>query len=80
MSASLSTSRRRCPCGAPTRSLIVSSESLGIPGDDVDLTSDLGIEKKQLTELRVRPASGAQAQVSHQLHADQVQVELGGHA
>ena len=38
--------------------LIVSSESLGIPGDDIDLTSDLGIEKKRLTELRVvlRPA------------------------
>ena len=38
--------------------LIVSSESLGIPGDDVDLTSDLGIEQKRLTELAfvLRPA------------------------
>ena len=39
--------------------LIVSSESLGIPGTDVDLINDLGIEKKRLTELRVvlRPAT-----------------------
>ena len=38
--------------------LIISSESLGIPGDNVDLTSDLGIEKKRLMELRfvLRPA------------------------
>ncbi len=38
--------------------LIVASESLGIPGDDIDLGSDLGIEKKRLSELRVvlRPA------------------------
>jgi len=38
--------------------LIVSSESLGIPGDDVDLTSDLGIEQKRLMELAfvLRPA------------------------
>jgi hypothetical protein len=38
--------------------LIVSSESLGIPGDDVDLASDLGIEQKRLTELAfvLRPA------------------------
>lgn len=40
-------------------SLIVSSESLGIPGDDVDLINDLGIESKRLFELRVvlRPAT-----------------------
>lgn len=40
-------------------SLLVSSESLGIPGTDVDLINDLGIEKKRLTELRVvlRPAT-----------------------
>lgn len=38
--------------------LIISSESLGIPGDDVDLVNDLGIEEKRLRELRVvlRPA------------------------
>ena len=38
--------------------LVVSSEALGIAGDDVDLTSDLGIEKKQLIELAfvLRPA------------------------
>jgi hypothetical protein len=36
-----------------TPTLIVSSESLGIPGDDVDLVADLGIEKKRINELRV---------------------------
>jgi hypothetical protein len=39
-------------------SLIVNSESLGIPGTDVDLVDDLGIEQKQLGKLNVvlRPA------------------------
>lgn len=43
---------------SPEPKLIVSSESLGIPGDDVDLVTDLGIEKKRLRELRLvlRPA------------------------
>lgn len=38
--------------------LIVSSESLGIIGSDVDLVEDLGIEQKRLPEFRVvlRPA------------------------
>lgn len=38
--------------------LVVSSESLGIPGDDVDLVDDLGIEQKRLRALSVvlRPA------------------------
>lgn len=42
----------------PTPTLIVRSEALGIPGTDVDLVSDLGIEKKRLPELRLvlRPA------------------------
>jgi hypothetical protein len=42
----------------PTPSAIVSSEELGIPGDDIDLVEDLGIERKQLRELRLvlRPA------------------------
>ena len=41
-----------------TPDAIVSSESLGIPGTDVDLVNDLGIEKKVLKDLRVvlRPA------------------------
>jgi len=33
--------------------LLVSSESLGIPGDNIDLVTDLGIAQKRLTELRV---------------------------
>jgi hypothetical protein len=38
--------------------LVISSESLGIPGDDIDLVEDLGIEDKRLRELRIvaRPA------------------------
>jgi hypothetical protein len=41
-----------------TPELIISSESLGIPGDDVNLITDLGIERKRLQELRIvlRPA------------------------
>lgn len=42
----------------PTPDLIVASESLGIPGTDVDLVNDLGIEKKRIPEIRLvlRPA------------------------
>jgi hypothetical protein len=40
-------------------SLLVNSESLGIPGTDVDLVEDLGVEQKQLGRLNVvlRPAT-----------------------
>jgi len=40
-------------------SLIINSESLGIPGSDVDLVEDLGIEQKKLGKLNVvlRPAT-----------------------
>jgi hypothetical protein len=43
----------------PELKLIVSSESLGIPGDAVDLVNDLGIGQTMLRELRfvVRPAT-----------------------
>jgi hypothetical protein len=39
-------------------SLVISSESLGIPGTDVDLVDDLGIESKQMRRLNIvlRPA------------------------
>jgi hypothetical protein len=42
----------------PAPDLVVSSESLGIAGDAVDLVSDLGVEQKRLRELRfvLRPA------------------------
>lgn len=33
--------------------LVISSESLGIQGDDVNLVTDLGIEQKRLRELRL---------------------------
>ena len=40
-------------------SLVINSESLGILGDDIDLTSDLGILKKRLRKFNVvlRPAT-----------------------
>ena len=39
--------------------IIVASESLGIPGDDIDLQEDLGILEKRIRELRLvlRPAT-----------------------
>jgi hypothetical protein len=42
----------------PTPQLIISSESLGIPGTDIDLVSDLGIEQTRFKEFRavLRPA------------------------
>jgi hypothetical protein len=44
---------------SPEPDLIVASESLGIPGDDIDLQEDLGIEQKRLREFRLvlRPAT-----------------------
>jgi hypothetical protein len=43
----------------PQPTLVVSSESLGIAGDAVDLIGDLGIQQKRLRELRLvlRPAT-----------------------
>ena len=48
-----------CAFWNATPTLIVSSEALGIPGTDVDLVTDLGIEKKSLRDLRLvlRPAT-----------------------
>ena len=37
----------------PQPEVIVSSESLGIPGDNIDLATDLGIEQKRIPELRL---------------------------
>jgi hypothetical protein len=43
----------------PEPEAIISSESLDIPGSDIDLSRDLGIEKKRIADLRVvlRPAT-----------------------
>ena len=43
----------------PEPELIVSSESLGIVGDNVNLMADLGVEKKRIRELKfvLRPAT-----------------------
>jgi hypothetical protein len=38
---------------SPTPEMIISSESDGIAGSDIDLVADLGIVKKRFTELRV---------------------------
>jgi hypothetical protein len=44
---------------SPQPDLVVSSESLGIVGDEVDLVDDLGVEQKRLRELKfvLRPAT-----------------------
>ena len=44
---------------SPEPDLVVSSESLGIAGDAVDLVNDLGVEKRRLREFRfvLRPAT-----------------------
>ena len=43
----------------PSPEVVVSSESLGIPGSDIDLAGDLGVEQKRIPELRLvlRPAT-----------------------
>jgi hypothetical protein len=43
----------------PQPELLVSSESLGIPGDEIDLVNDLGIEQKRIPALRLvlRPST-----------------------
>ena len=38
---------------SPQPEAIISSESLGIPGDNIDLTADLGIEQKRIADLRL---------------------------
>jgi hypothetical protein len=37
----------------PEPDAVIASTSLGIPGDDIDLKRDLGIETKRITDLRV---------------------------
>jgi hypothetical protein len=37
----------------PTPDIVISSEAFGIIGDDIDFVTDLGIEKKRHTQLRV---------------------------
>jgi hypothetical protein len=51
----------------PEPTLIISSESLGIPGDPVDLVNDLGIVQKRLRELRfvLRPATKHKFRVNY---------------
>lgn len=43
----------------PTPAVVISSESLGIQGDQIDLVKDLGIQQKRLREWRLvlRPAT-----------------------
>lgn len=37
----------------PEPEALIASESLGIPGDEIDLSADLGIEQKRIPDLRV---------------------------
>ena len=43
----------------PQPEVVVSSESLGIPGSDIDLAADLGVEQKRIPDVRIvlRPAT-----------------------
>lgn len=52
---------------SPTPEAIVNSESLGIPGTDVNLVTDLGIEKQMLKDLRIvlRPATKHRFRISY---------------
>ncbi|MGE0814893.1 MAG: hypothetical protein AB7O28_19840 [Vicinamibacterales bacterium] len=51
----------------PTPDIIINSEALGIPGSDVDLVQDLGIEKQTLKDLRIvlRPAKKHRFRISY---------------
>jgi hypothetical protein len=64
---------------SPDPGLLIASESLGIPGSDVDLVNDLGIEQKRLTNLRIvlRPATKHKFRFSYvpiKYETDSVQV------
>jgi hypothetical protein len=51
----------------PTPEAIINSEALGILGSDVDLITDLGIEKQNLRDLRIvlRPATKHRFRISY---------------
>jgi hypothetical protein len=42
----------------PTPDIVINSESLGIPGDDVDFVNDLGIEKSTFRQFRITARPG----------------------
>src|SRR5512139_1450822 len=50
----------------PSVDLIINSESIGIPGTDIDLVEDLGVEQKRLIELRgvLRPGRKHKLRIS----------------
>src|SRR6476646_4686244 len=50
----------------PDPHVTINSESIGIPGSDIDLVDDLGIEKKHLFELRgvLRPSQKHRFRIS----------------
>jgi len=45
----------------PTPNIFISSQSLGIPGDEIDFVNDLGIEKTKFRQLKIvlRPTTKA---------------------
>ena len=56
----------------PTPDIVISSESLGILGDQVDFVNTLGIAKTKFKQFKVVLRPGDEAQVPLRVHADQV--------
>jgi hypothetical protein len=54
----------------PAPGMVISSESLGIPGSDVDLVNDLGVAQKRLTRLNATLKAGR-----HKLRFERVPIQ-----
>jgi len=54
----------------PTPGIVINSESLGIPGTDVDLVNDLGVMQKRLTRLNATLKTGR-----HKLRFERVPIQ-----
>jgi len=54
----------------PAPAIVINSESLGIPGTDVDLISDLGVTQKRLTRLNATLKAGR-----HKLRFERVPIQ-----
>jgi len=54
----------------PTPGIVINSESLGIPGTDIDLVNDLGVTQKRLTRLNATLKAGR-----HKLRFERVPIQ-----
>lgn len=54
----------------PTPGIVINSESLGIPGTDIDLLNDLGVTQKRLTRLNATMKAGR-----HKLRFERVPIQ-----